>query len=1146
MLVLQPYNPLAPVSAFDRAVARSGLPVIPLGLVLNAQSGFRVDGVQVVGRLVSALKPVSYLERFADAPGVFFGVVEVLGLVDVTGALTGVPGSQLVTSGWLVCACDDNRLVGQWVRVSGAVGSARTESSVRVRSSFKQDRSLRGVNCVPFSSAGGVYSVVANKVTSFEPLPGVRSLESLAFMVRSVLGSGVEGKFLWLSEQFPVASFGGLPDALVSFVPAPDFFPLPAPVSAVSSSDLAVSEGVSAGVGSGVATRFEVPDFSLPASRRDRVSRLEPAGVSPLVADFRAEVESLDKAVAGFRASLVPGEVEVSSGISVAVRNAVLSGFNRWVGSSWLSSALLTADVTVRHVVSALHRALGVKESFSSVAVRMESAGFLSFSSSGFDSPDRVFLGIVDSLVGTDFCDRQGDLSCAYWRALIVDNPYSACLFAGLDAVTADRLFFFVSAIRGQLWAESSALYSMRDKLLATAVLLDDSVSDSLIPVDVLLRGVRVSAEVESQIVANAVPFSAGEVQLLNLFFESVASVAGTPFSFGDFYGVSSRFGRTGEGVDLLDASAVSFGAVSYESLGWLLRDDRLGILSGEVLVEDLESSGLALVFNDKVMSVASARMELFIYEFCQSLAVLPTGVSADDVSRAIEVFESASGIMMEPEQREVVSLTRYRVGAVTGQAGSGKTTSVQAILRAFDSLGVGVTMCAFTARASARLSEVVSGFGSASTLHSTFGIDPFKPVDVFAPYVAPVVDSDSEVSSVLIIDESSMLNTRVLFEALSKVEPGTCVYFVGDMRQLLPIGKGVPFMSLMSFIPTVELGMSKRSAVDSGISRACDIIINGSSPDDFKPLVSSEDFRLVPADDDSIVDTVVKGVMNQLPRFGIDGFMVGSPYSHKDTPYNAPTLNKALHDVLLPQSEVLFTYQNQRYRVGARVVHTRENLYARRRYALPQGFAVSPTGGVQPRLTEPVVLQQVRSTGVVNGEVGYLVGLVRAVDTVFDFSGVPSSVFESSDSDDIPQAERSDWVYTLVGYRDDVLGDYSVAAYPARVSPYSEYTESTGVHLSFGDVSYLSLAYALTAYKEQGSEFPLQVSVLGSQDSERFVNNNMVYTMVSRGSAMSVVVGSVSGLNSTLSRARLSVQSGVVDSLLLTLAVSSTSGSSQ
>ncbi len=174
------------------------------------------------------------------------------------------------------------------------------------------------------------------------------------------------------------------------------------------------------------------------------------------------------------------------------------------------------------------------------------------------------------------------------------------------------------------------------------------------------------------------------------------------------------------------------------------------------------------------------------------------------DIER-LRKFEASTGFSLNKEQVHAVqTCLENNISCITGGAGVGKTTVLQAI---FDQIGTCelIYQVALTGRAAKRMMEAT-------------GLE----AKTIASFVLKAHDNEVQENCFLFIDEASMVDTPALYRLLKVTPPDSTICFVGDPYQLPPIGPGLPFKKLVDnrsgIIPVVELIETHRFAKETGI----------------------------------------------------------------------------------------------------------------------------------------------------------------------------------------------------------------------------------------------------------------------------------------------------------------------------------------
>ncbi len=258
------------------------------------------------------------------------------------------------------------------------------------------------------------------------------------------------------------------------------------------------------------------------------------------------------------------------------------------------------------------------------------------------------------------------------------------------------------------------------------------------------------------------------------------------------------------------------------------------------------------------------------------------------------------------------------RISVLTGGPGVGKTACTRAIVEQAEEAHLRIALCAPTGRAARRLEEATGH--SAQTIHRMLewmpGREPaFKPGH---PMPADLV----------IVDESSMLNLRLIEVLLGGLAESTHVVLVGDADQLPPIGAGKPFEDLIAaeIAPVVRLTQIFRQAAQSMITTAAHEINQGRSPHLEPTDDQDHDFFFIDRPNpERALETVVEVVAERAPKhFGVDPVrevQVLAPMYRGAVGIDA--LNERLQTELNPRGKPAVS---DRFRIGDRLIQTRNS----------------------------------------------------------------------------------------------------------------------------------------------------------------------------------------------------------------------------
>lgn len=288
-----------------------------------------------------------------------------------------------------------------------------------------------------------------------------------------------------------------------------------------------------------------------------------------------------------------------------------------------------------------------------------------------------------------------------------------------------------------------------------------------------------------------------------------------------------------------------------------------------------------------------------------------------------IRVLEMAQGFAYAPLQRQAIRLAlSSRVMVLTGGPGTGKTTTVNAILSLYEALYDRVALCAPTGRAAKRLSELTNH--AASTIHRLLEVDYSSGSVRFIHNEKNLLKYD-----VIILDEMSMVDVK-LFQALIAALRYSCrIIMVGDADQLPSVGPGNILGEIIrsGLVPTVCLNEIFRQAAQSLIVENAHHIISG---EPLKKGGKTDDFFFLEADGDAAQKLVCDLVTTRLPRSyqfdPVKDIQVLCPT--KLGPTGTQALNAELQAMLNPPRKGKPELQSAArvFRVGDKVMQVRNN----------------------------------------------------------------------------------------------------------------------------------------------------------------------------------------------------------------------------
>ena len=326
------------------------------------------------------------------------------------------------------------------------------------------------------------------------------------------------------------------------------------------------------------------------------------------------------------------------------------------------------------------------------------------------------------------------------------------------------------------------------------------------------------------------------------------------------------------------------------------------------------------------VYSAQAYHLELNAARMLYELNLL-TGEDEDRVDARIRALEKKDRITLDPLQREAVRKAACcGLLIVTGGPGTGKTTTINTMIRYFRAEKKTVSLAAPTGRAAKRMTEA-TGY-EAATIHRLLELSAVSDDTMEEIRFERNADNPLE-SDVIIIDEMSMVDMYLMHALLLAVAPGTRLILVGDRNQLPSVGPGSVLRDLIrsDCFPVVTLTHIFRQAQES------DIVVNAHRINAGQPVRldnNSRDFFFLRRNEAEVIrQAVLYLVSKKLP-----GYVKASPAEiqvltpTRKGPLGVESLNALLQSYLNPPDRSKAEKETAKglFREGDRVMQIRNN----------------------------------------------------------------------------------------------------------------------------------------------------------------------------------------------------------------------------
>lgn len=442
-------------------------------------------------------------------------------------------------------------------------------------------------------------------------------------------------------------------------------------------------------------------------------------------------------------------------------------------------------------------------------------------------------------------------------------------------------------------------------------------------------------------------------------------------------------------------------------------------------------------------LNVAKMLHDLNIHEDIADVALL----------HRIHAIEQNTGMVLDEMQKKaVMEAARHGIMILTGGPGTGKTTTINTMIRFFESDGMDILLAAPTGRAAKRMAET-TGY-EAQTIHRLLEVSG-NPEEEGTNGFARNEDNPLE-ADVIIIDEMSMVDLPLMYALLGAMVSGTRLVLVGDRNQLPSVGPGSVLKDIIESkcFPVVMLSKIFRQAEES------DIVVNAHKINRGEEVVldnkSRDFFFLKRQDPNMIISNAITLVQQKMPKY-VDA----KPYDIQVlTPMRkgllgVERLNRILQEYLNAPSKdkVEKEYGDRLFREGDKVMQIKNNYQLEWEVTTKYGMTVD------------------KGLGVFNGDMG----IVNEINT-----------YEETVTVEFDEKRKVKYPYTLL---DELELAYAItihksqgSEYPAVVIPLLQGPRQ----LYNRNLLYTAVTRAKKCVTIVGSDVVFQEMVRNTQEQER------------------------------------------------------------
>ena len=416
---------------------------------------------------------------------------------------------------------------------------------------------------------------------------------------------------------------------------------------------------------------------------------------------------------------------------------------------------------------------------------------------------------------------------------------------------------------------------------------------------------------------------------------------------------------------------------------------------------------------------------------------------------------------------RAVVAPFHHKVSVITGRPGSGKTTLLRTLLDLIEEQNLKILALSPTGKAAQRLREVTGR--ACSTIHRALGAT-HEP-DVFMFNDLNPLDAD-----IVLIDESSMLDTAITRSLLRAIPLHARIIFIGDVEQLPSVGPGAIFRDIIQsgcfpvYWLTEVLRITKSDgSIPTPLAVSLDVLEGK-----FEPPANDDEWQYIETNDNQETLNALTQVISEMQASGLGytDIQVFSPINNGEVGVDG--LNQQVKKCFFPDKDC------SKIELGDKVMQ-RVNNYDLRVY---------------------------------NGDIGVVaLGFEQVLDIKKQArmarKAREAEMDDVDDVDDVDESENNDLPRELSGNEDSEQQGVLSPIHRLRSNDVEMVVSMSDgfVEYSKKNLSNLSLAFATSGHKSQGSEYPYVVIVIPDHHYA-LMDRYWFYTLITRCQRKVIILG--------------------------------------